>query len=59
MDQIKELLSSCKTKADQVNLCRKYEESERHWYCRKEVNKFFLIKSEILVMVWNFCPKQL
>jgi len=41
MDQIKELLNQCKTKAEQVNTLRKYEESERHWYCRKS----FLLKN--------------
>ena len=41
MDQIKELLNQCKTKAEQVNALRKYEESERHWYCRKS----FLLKN--------------
>ena len=41
MDQIKELLTQCKSKAEEVNHLRKYEESERHWYCRKS----FLLKN--------------
>ena len=35
MSSVDTLLSEAKNKADLINAMRKFEESERHWYCRK------------------------
>merc|ERR1712035_98530 len=41
MSSVDTLLTECKSKAELVNKMRRFEESERHWYCRKS----FLLKN--------------